>query len=72
MVIFQKNTGRCGVSPQEGVADKQQSGEKRHCLQGRFAERLAWERGEVFPLFFLSFCFFRVKTEVYFFDNKSE
>ena len=44
------DTGRCGVSPLEGVADKQQSGEKRHCLQGRFAERLAWERGEDFPL----------------------
>ena len=44
------DTGRCGVSPLEGVADKQQSGEKRHCLQGRFAERLAWKRGEDFPL----------------------
>ena len=43
-------TGRCGVSPLEGVADKQQSGENRHCLQGRFVERLAWERGEGFPL----------------------
>ena len=42
--------GRCGVSPLEGVADKQQSGENRHCLQGRFVERLAWERGEGFPL----------------------
>ena len=36
--------------PAEGVADKQQSGENRHCLQGRFVERLAWERGEGFPL----------------------
>ena len=35
--------------PAEGVADKQQSGENRHCLQGRFVERLAWERGEGFP-----------------------
>ena len=37
------------MSPLEGVADKQQSGENRHCLQGRFVERLAWERGEGFP-----------------------
>ena len=42
--------GVAGVSPAEGVADKQQSGEKRPCLQGRFVERLAWERGGDFPL----------------------
>ncbi|QSI01922.1 hypothetical protein DYE50_04945 [Treponema ruminis] len=36
--------------PAEGVADKQQSGENRRCLQRRFVERLAWERGEGFPL----------------------
>ena len=42
--------GVAGVSPAEGVADKQQSGENRHCLQGRFLERLAWETGEGFPL----------------------
>ena len=36
--------------PAEGVADKQQSGSNRRCLQGRFVERLAWERGEGFPL----------------------
>ncbi len=41
--------GVAGVSPAEGVADKQQSGEKRPCLQGRFVERLAWERGGDFP-----------------------
>ena len=51
------DTGRCGVSPLEGVADKQQSGEKRHCLQGRFAERLAWSEGKTFPSFCLWNCF---------------
>ena len=47
--------GVAGVAfepPLEGVADKQQSGEKRPCLQGRFVERLAWERGEGLPLLF--------------------
>ena len=42
---FEKN-----FAPLEGVADKQQSGGNRHCLQGRFVERLAWETGEGFPL----------------------
>ena len=41
-----------GSPPLEGVADKQQSGEKRPCLQGRFVERLAWERGEGLPLLY--------------------
>lgn len=41
-----------GCPPLEGVADKQQSGEKRPCLQGRFVERLAWERGEDLPLLY--------------------
>lgn len=42
--------GVLGAEPLgEGVADKQQSGENRHCLQGRFMERLAWERGGDFP-----------------------
>lgn len=41
--------GVAGVSPAEGVADKQQSGKKRPCLQGRFVERLAWKRGGDFP-----------------------
>ncbi len=48
---FEKN-----FAPLEGVADKQQSGGNRHCLQGRFVERLAWETGEGFPL--LKFAFF--------------
>ena len=39
-----------GMCPAEGVADKQQSGGKGPCLQGPFAERLAWERGGDFPL----------------------
>ena len=38
-----------GCPPLEGVADKQQSEANRHCLQGRFVQRLAWERGEGFP-----------------------
>ena len=42
--------GVAGVSPAEGVADKQQSGKNRHLFQGRFLERLAWETGEGFPL----------------------
>ena len=41
-----------GCPPLKGVADKQQSGEKRPCLQGRFVERLAWERGEGLPLLY--------------------
>ena len=41
---------RAAIEPAEGVADKQQSGEVRHCLQGRTAKRLAWERGEGLPL----------------------
>ena len=41
---------RAAIEPAEGVVDKQQSGEVRHCLQGRTVERLAWERGEDLPL----------------------
>ena len=41
---------RAAIEPAEGVADKQQSGENRRCLQRRFVERLAWERGEDLPL----------------------
>ena len=36
-----------GATPGGGVAYKQQSGENRHCLQRRFVQRLAWERGTV-------------------------
>ena len=40
-----------GGPPLEGVADKQLSGAKRTWIQGRFVKRLAWERGEGFPLY---------------------
>ena len=44
MFISKGVAGAAFEPPLEGVADKQQSGEKRPCLQGRFVERLAWGR----------------------------
>ena len=62
MVILQKNTGAL-----RGVPARRGSGRRDK------AQRLVAEaRGRLSPPFFLPFCFFRVKTEVYFFDNKSE
>ena len=46
---------KMNFAPLEGVADKQQSGENRLCLQRRFVERLAWEPGEGFPLLYSVF-----------------
>lgn len=47
------DTGRCGVSPLEGVADKLQSGEKRHCLQDDSRSDLLGSEGKTFPSFCL-------------------
>ena len=47
MFISKGVAGAAFEPPLEGVADKQQSGEKRPCLQGRFVER-----GEGLPLLY--------------------